>query len=113
MGFILGLILSLVVLTMGWRAHTGRWRSWLGHPGLLPRVRAYPGLGMLYGGIGLLTGTLLWDADPRSMGKPLLGLLLVLMLGGIWTFLVSLVWLPKFMLPDWVRVAERTTERRA
>lgn len=47
MGFFAGLILSLVVLAMGWCAHTGRWRTWVGHPGLLPRVKAYPALGML------------------------------------------------------------------
>jgi len=113
MAFILGLILGLAGLAMGWRAYTGRWRTWLGQPGLVPRVRAYPALGMLYGGIGLLTAVLLWEVDPDSLAKPLLGVLLVLTLGGIWTFLVSLVWLPRFMLPRWVKMAEKVKEGAA
>ena len=112
MGFLLGLILSLVVLAMGWRAYTGRWRTWVGHPGLLPKVKAYPALGMLYGGIGLLTGTLLWDVDGDSLPRPLLAVLLTLLLGGIWTFLMSLVWLPGFMVPHWVKVAEDVRDSR-
>ena len=110
MGIFAGLILSVVVLVMGWRAHTGRWGTWVGHPGLLPRVKAYPALGLLYGGIGLLTGTLLWDVDADSLPKPILGVLLTVMLGGIWTFLVSLVWLPRFMVPGWVKSAEQARE---
>ncbi|MCC3281144.1 MULTISPECIES: hypothetical protein [Arthrobacter] len=110
MGFILGLILSLVILAMGLCAYTGRWRMWLGHPGLLPRVKAYPALGMLYGGVGLLTGTLLWDVDGDSIPRPLLAVLLVVILGGIWTFLMSLVWLPRFMIPRWVKITENVKE---
>lgn len=113
MELILGLTLSVIMLIMGWRAYTGRWRTWLGHPGLLPKIRAYPAPGMLYGGIGLLAGMLLMGLDTDALPRSVVGILLALFLIGIWTSLLSLVWLPRFMVPRWVETAERAKGLRA
>ncbi|MCQ1952640.1 MULTISPECIES: hypothetical protein [Arthrobacter] len=112
MGFLLGLALSLATIFQGWRAYTGRWRTWIGYPGLLPRLRAYPMLGMLYGGIGLLAGTVLVEADTDSLPRPVLAVLMMIFLAGIWTLLISVVWLPRFMVPRWVEAAERANGLR-
>ena len=112
MGFLLGLALSIATIVQGWRAYTGRWRTWIGFPGLVPRLRAYPTLGMLYGGIGLLAGTFLVGLDTDSMPRSLIGLLLLVSIAGVWTMLLSGVWLPRFMVPHWVEAAERANGLR-
>lgn len=94
----------------GCRAYSGRWRAWRSIPGLLPKVRSYPGLGLLYAGIGFLAGAAAVAVGADGAPRPLLAGLLIIMLAGLGIFLLSFVWLPRLMRPAWVRAEDETEQ---
>lgn len=94
----------------GWRAYSGRWRRWLAYGGLIPKVRSYPGLGLLYGGISfLLAPFAAWIAEAGAP-KAAVAALVVPVLAGMLIWLLSHAWLPRFMRPAWVRATEQNKE---
>lgn len=94
----------------GWRAYSGRWRRWLAYGGLIPKVRSYPGLGLLYGGISfLLAPFAAWIAGAGAP-KAAVAALVVPVLAGMLIWLLSHAWLPRFMRPAWVRATEQNEE---
>jgi hypothetical protein len=90
----------------GWRAYSGRWRRWLAYGGLVPGIRSYPGLGLLYGGIGFMLAPLAAWAAENGAPDAVTAAALLPAVAGILISLLSIVWLPRFMRPAWVRTAE-------
>ncbi|NMR29747.1 hypothetical protein [Crystallibacter degradans] len=109
-GGLAGIAAGAAMVLAGWRAYSGRWRRWLAYTGLIPGVRSYPGLGLLYGGISfLLAPAAVWTAEAGAP-KAAVAALIVPVLAGMLIWLLSHAWLPRFMRPEWVRATERNEE---
>ncbi len=99
------LILGVTCLVSGIMAYRGRYVSWLALKSILP---GWAGLASLYLGAAFLAlpaATFVLRAMPEGdVVRALLGLLLIgIMIAGAIIGIIGMFWLPRFMLPRWIK----------
>lgn len=99
LGPLLAVLFGLVLLISGILAYTGRYRSWLVLKSFLP---GWPGLAGGYIGAMVL---LAMFAVPvlDVLPAPLSFLLAVLLFACLLIGIIGMFWLPRFLLPPWIR----------
>lgn len=96
---IIGTVLVGVLIVSGVLAYTGRYKGWLMLKSFLP---GWPGLAGLYLGVGI--GLVVVLPSVMDALPPLLVLLAgALAFGSLLIGIVGMFWLPRFLLPGWVR----------